>query len=116
MIYKAVFHVDLDEDKPFALGLTNITNMLKAIPGRPYDLVMLFNGPGVTLLEQERCVQYREQIQMLRKAEVSFQVCGNALERFEVETEDLIKYIEIVPAGIVKLIELQHAGYAYIKP
>ncbi|MCL2458588.1 MAG: DsrE family protein [Desulfobulbus sp.] len=116
MIYRAVLHVDLDKIKPMAIALANAGNLLRAIPEKHYDLVILFNGPAVTLLQAEQCAPYREEIWQLQQARVSFKVCRNALNRFNVEPESLIEGCEIVPAGIVTLIELQRDGYAYIKP
>jgi uncharacterized protein len=116
MIYRAVFHVDLDDSKPFALALANVGNLLRAIPEKHYDVVLLFNGPAVTLLQSDACAPYREEIWQLQQARVSFKVCRNALNRFNVDPDNLIEGCEIVPAGVVALIELQRDGYAYIKP
>ena len=116
MNYRAVFHIDMDEVKPFSLGLTNVANLLRAIPEKHYDLVILFNGPAVTLLQAEECAPFREEIWQLQQARVSFKVCRNALNRFNIPPENLIEGCEIVPAGVVSLIELQQDGYAYIKP
>jgi len=116
MIYRAVLHVDLDEVKPFAIALANAGNLLRAIPEKHYDLVILFNGPAVNLLKAEQCAAHREEIWQLQQARVSFKVCRNALNRFNVDPESLIEGCEIIPAGIVALIELQQDGYAYIKP
>ena len=63
------------EIKPFILTLTNIDNLLRAIPERHYDLIMLFNGPAVTLLQTEECAPYREEIWQLQQTWVSFKVC-----------------------------------------
>ncbi len=116
MIYRAVFHVDLDDSKPFALALANVGNLLRAIPEKHYDVVLLFNGPAVTLLQSDACAPYREEIWQLQQARVSFKVCRNALNRFNVDPDNLIEGCEIVPAGVVALIELQQDGYACIKP
>jgi len=116
MNYRAVFHVDLDDAKPLTIALTNAGNMLRAIPEKHYDLIILFNGPAVTLLQSEQCAPYREEIRQLQQAGVSFKVCRNALNRFNINPDSLIEGCEIVPAGIVTLIELQQDGYAYIKP
>lgn len=116
MIYRAVFHVDLDDSKPFALALANVGNLLRAIPEKHYDVVLLFNGPAVTLLQSDACAPYREEIWQLQQARVSFKICRNALNRFNVDPDNLIEGCEIVPAGVVALIELQQDGYAYIKP
>jgi len=116
MIYRAVFHVDLDDTKIFALALANVGNLLRAIPEKHYDLVMVFNGPAVILLQTEECATYLEEVWQLQQARVAFKVCRNALNRFNVDPENLIEGCEIIPAGVVTLIELQQDGYAYIKP
>lgn len=116
MNYRAVFHVDMDEVKIFNLTLANVGNLLRAIPEKHYDVVLLFNGPAVTLLQSEQCAPYREDIWQLQQARVSFKVCRNALNRFNIDPDNLIEGCEIVPAGVVTLIELQQDGYAYIKP
>jgi len=116
MIYRAVFHVDFDDVKPLTIALANAGNLLRAIPEKHYDLVVLFNGPAVKLLQSDQCAPYREEIWQLQQARVSFKVCRNALNRFNVDPDSLIDGCEIVPAGIASLIELQQDGYAYIKP
>lgn len=115
-IYRAVFHVDLDEARPFNIALANVSNLIRAIPEKHYDLVMLFNGPAVTLLESEACAPFRDEIWRLQQSRVAFKVCRNALNKFNIDPDNLIEGCEIVPAGIVALIELQQDGYAYIKP
>jgi len=116
MNYQAVFHVDLDEVKRLDLALANVANLLKAIPGQPYELVILFNGPAVTMLKEGRCAAQKDAIVSLQKDNVVFKACNNALTKFQVAPADLVAGVEIVPAGIVELIDLQNKGYAYIKP
>ncbi len=116
MIYRAVFHIDRDDPGAFGLGLTNAANLLKAIPESHYDLVFVFNGPAVTLLRREACAPHHEEIHALQQARIAFKVCRNALSRFNINPEELIEGCEVIPAGIVALIDLQRDGYAYIKP
>lgn len=117
MIYKAVFHMDLDDTKLLSIGIANVTNLLKAIENTPHKLIMLFNGPAVTLLEKDKLdKEFEEAIKELQQAKVEFQACNNALTRFNVAPESLPEGFTVIPAGIVTLIELQNRGYAYIKP
>ncbi len=116
MSYKAVFHIDLENDQLFKLGLGNITNTLAALEGVEKDFILLANGPGVAMLAEGKVAPYLEQIQELSQAGVHFQVCNNALKKFKIETKDLAAGVKIIPAGIVGLIDLQNDGYAYIKP
>lgn len=116
MIYKAVFHIDMDDEKALTIGLVNVTNLLKTIQSQPHDLAMLFNGPAVNALVEKNCVNNATKIIELQKKAVAFKVCNLALINFEIQQEELVPDCEIVPAGIVTLIELQNEGYAYIKP
>ncbi len=116
MNYRVVFHVDQNEEHILSLSLANIGNLLRAIPEKHYDVVLLFNGPAVQLLANDHAAQHRDEIWRLQQARVSFKVCRNALNRFNIDPDDLIEGCDIVPAGVVALIELQQDGYAYIKP
>jgi len=116
MQYKAVFHVDQKDGQVFNLALNNVINLLKAIPGQEHDLVVLLNGPAVGLAAREEAAPFLEMIQGLSARGVRFQVCDNAMKRFEVKPDSLIAECQIIPAGIVGLIELQNQGFAYIKP
>mgnify|MGYP000882671466 CR=1 FL=1 len=42
-------------------------------------------------------------------------VCQNTMENKNVKPEQLVDYAQTTPGGILKLIELQHDGAAYIK-
>ena len=116
MQYSAVFHVDQNDEKVFNLALNNVINLLNGIPGQEHDLVMLLNGPAVALLDFDNAVYFLERIKTVQEQGVKIQACANALKRFEVDPERLIEGTEVIPAGIVALIDLQKSVFAYIKP
>ena len=116
MHYKAVIHIDLEDETIFNLGLNNITNTLDALKEKEKTLILLVNSPGVTLLAGDQMYLFMEKLKQIQAAGVRIQVCEMALKLFEVPTEELFDGCEIIPAGIVGLIELQHEGFAYIKP
>lgn len=116
MQYRAVFHVDQKEEPVFNLAINNVINLLNAIPEQEYDLIVLLNGPAVALMTREAVGPFLERIQGLVSKGVRFQVCDNALRRFEVARASLTEEAHIIPAGIVGLIDLQNQGFAYIKP
>ncbi|QSZ41161.1 hypothetical protein GJV85_03215 [Sulfurimonas aquatica] len=41
--------------------------------------------------------------------------CGNTMEKKNVKPEQILDFVELTPAGIIKAIDLQRDGYAYIK-
>lgn len=116
MVYKVVFHLNLPDEVAFNQGLNNITNLLKSIPGQEQDVLMLFNGPAVSLVAGEGALPFHDKIKELHAQGVRFQACRNALQKFEVDPATLVAEGEIIPAGITALIELQNDGFAYIKP
>ncbi len=116
MTYKVVFHINLPDEVAFNQGLNNITNLLKSIIGQEHEIIMLFNGPAVSMVAGEACLLFHERIMELHSKGVRFQACRNALQKFEVNPDALVAECEIIPAGITAIIELQNAGFAYIKP
>jgi len=43
-------------------------------------------------------------------------MCKNALMAYKIKKDDLIYFIDVVPVGILELINKQSKGYTYIKP
>ncbi len=116
MIYKAVIHIDLEDELIFNLGLNNITNTLEALENKEKELILLVTGPGVALLAGGMVYIFMEKLRQITAAGVRIQICDRALKLFDIPKEELFADCEIIPAGVVGLIELQHNGFAYIKP
>ncbi len=84
MNYKAVFHVDQNEEPVMNLALNNVLNLLNAIPDQEHDMVVLLNGPAAKLVAGSCTAAILEFIRDLVVKGVRFQVCKNALNRFEI--------------------------------
>ncbi|ADK85637.1 Domain of unknown function DUF1791 [Desulfarculus baarsii DSM 2075] len=113
MKHKAVFHVDMAEDKILDVALANIDNYLKAV-GQA-RIVLLFNGPAANFFHDGGGVRAQAFAELAARG-VRVALCNNALVKFGVDRDKLPAGVEVVPAGIVELVELQHDGWAYIKP
>ncbi len=116
MHYKAVFHVDQKDEQVFNLAINNVINLLSVIHGQEHDLIVLLNGPAVALMTKDAVVPFLERIQGLMSQGVRFQVCNIALKSFGISCENLTPECQVIPAGVVGLIDLQNQGFAYIKP
>jgi uncharacterized protein len=114
--YRAVIHVDQEDDRVLNMALGNVANLLQAITGQEHEVVVLLNGPAVGLLTEARAMPFRDRIQSLAEQGVRFEVCNNALTRSGISRESLIPESQVIPAGIVALIALQEQGFAYVKP
>lgn len=116
MEYKAVFHMDLKDENRLNTGLSNLNNLLFATHEFTHDLVVVFNGLSVNLMTRENSQPFVERIRELHSKGVRFQVCQNSLNKLQIPADHLIEECEIIPAGIVALIDLQNNGFSYIKP
>lgn len=108
---KAIFHVD--EMIKWELALKNVTNLLNAAGKMNYEVEVLANSEAVKFYaENENYCR----LEKLKNKGVSFVACNNALKGYNIDTNSLIKFVEIVPSGVLELVTRQAEGYAYIKP
>jgi hypothetical protein len=111
---KVVFHIDIDSTPTFELMLGNIRNLLRSAEA---EVVVVANGYAVKLFTKPNLEKYAKEIEDLVRKGVIFYVCNNALTGLvNIGKEQISEFCEIIPVGIVKLIELQKKGYAYVKP
>lgn len=115
MHYDLLIHVDSDEPAVLGLALGNIANYRNALPQEDYSVVLVANGPAVKLFVNGNR-EHAATISAQHAAGVSFRMCRNALAKFDIAPESLLPECEIVPAGVVEVVDLQRKGFAYVKP
>lgn len=115
MNYSLVLQIDSAEESKMALVLRNANNYLNALPGESFELVIVANGPGVALFTSAY-PDFEKTAAALAQKGVKFRMCANALAEKAIPKEALWPFCEITPAGLVEIVRLQRAGFAYIKP
>jgi hypothetical protein len=113
MNYDVLFHFDHDT-QTLAVAFSNIKNYLNAFPEDKPAVVLVVNGPGVRLLDRDG--EYAAQLNEVLALGVEVKVCNNALTHFGIDPERLCSGCQVVPAGVVEIVELQRNGFAYVKP
>lgn len=113
---KVVFHLSLGLEERLDLALSNIKNLFKAVPPEQCKVHVVANGEGVKLFHKDRVGPRAKDMEDLQKLGVAFSTCWNAMIKQKIEKADLFQACEVVPAGIIELIDLQANGFAYIKP
>lgn len=108
---KVIFHID--ELSKWELLLKNVSNLLHSIDIGECDVEVLANSEAVKfyILNTDITV-----LKELSNKGVKFVACNNALNSYRIKKENLIDFIDIVPVGVLELINKQREGYAYIKP
>ncbi len=113
---KVVFHLDWDQEERLLMALENTKNLFKEVPAQQCTVQIVANGKAVNLFRKDRAAKYGSEMEDLHKLGVRFKACRNAMVKNNIQKADLLEICDIVPAGILELINLQHAGFAYIKP
>ncbi len=120
--HRVAFHVDQNDADVMKLALNNSRNAFELYKARGEEVAIeiVAYSQGLHMLRDDTS-PVKTEIRELRKLvpQVAFGACNNtktAMEKREGKPVPIIAEATIVPAGVVRLIELQEAGYSYIKP
>jgi intracellular sulfur oxidation DsrE/DsrF family protein len=120
--HRVVLHVDQNDPAVMNLALNNASNVIEYYQARGEEVAIeiVAYSQGLHMLREDTS-PVKDKIKELRKklGTVAFAACGNTKGRME-ETEGkkmtLIPEAVVVPAGVVRLMELQEQGWSYVKP
>lgn len=114
---KVVYHVTEYERVPFVLG--NIENHIKGVGGpENVEIILVAHGTAVKAFEKNSADKsLLERYGALQKSGIEFDACGNTLNKEKLTLQDLPSgFVRVDQGGVVRVAELQHAGYIYIRP
>lgn len=114
--YKVIFHID--ELNKWNLVLKNTNNLLEAIGTKNFNIEVLANAEAVKAyaLEKENQLNITNTMKTLSNKGIKFVACNNSLNAFNINKEELIPFVHIVPTGVLEIVNKQMEGYSYIKP
>lgn len=115
MNYDLLLHLDSGEEDMFRLVVRNANNYLNGLPGEKFELDVVANGAGVRHFTAGHD-ELRQLAEPLMERGVRFKLCANALADNGIDPVNLWPGCLVVPAGLVEIVKLQRAGFAYIKP
>ncbi len=120
--HKLAIHVDQNDADVMKLALGNTRNAHELYKARGEELAVeiVCYSQGLHMLRDDTS-PVKNEIHETRKAvpQLAFGACNNtknAMEKREGKPVPIIPEATIVPAGIVRLVELQEDGYHYVKP
>jgi uncharacterized protein len=103
------------------LTLNNATNVAQYYKdlGEKVSIEVVTFGPGLHMLRDDTSpVKARIETMALSSPEISFKACGDTQENMrKAENKEipLIAQAEVVKSGVVRVMELQELGWAYVK-
>lgn len=111
--------VQVSEANPhlWNMALNNAANMTHYFGHGHVQVVVVAYGPGLKMLMHNSKVAHR--LQSLSAQGIEFDACHNTMEHMKRMTGHLPKLVPsavVVPAGVVRIIQLEQHGYQYVKP
>lgn len=121
-VHKVAIHVSDNDPKRQNMALNNALNVNKyyEAKGEKVIIEIVAYGPGLMMLRADKStVKERIAKMSLEMPNLSFAACGNTLKKMtkkEGKMPPLVAEAKNVPSGVIRLMELQEAGYSYIRP
>lgn len=121
-MHKVVVHVDESDPKRINMALNNVQNLKAYYDSKeqPVEIEVVAYGPGLHMLRADTSpVKDRISAMSLEIEHLTFSGCGNTLKgmtRKEGKEIEMLSEARVVPSGVVRLVELQEGGYAYVRP
>jgi intracellular sulfur oxidation DsrE/DsrF family protein len=114
MTVKVVFHID--ENSKWGLLLKNVHNLAQSVELSGNKIEVLANSEAVKFYIETTENSEKVLMKELAFSGIRFTACNNALNSMGIQPKQLMQFVEVVPVGVLELIERQAEGYAYIKP
>ena len=122
--HRVAIQVDQNDPDVMNMALNNAKNVLEHYRAKGVDaeVEIVAYGPGLHMLREDTSPvkdRIREMSQIAFPSKISFSACNNTkqgMEKREGHAIPIIKQATIVPAGVVRLMELQEQGWSYVRP
>lgn len=120
--HKVAIQVAENRPEVMTLALNNAKNVLDYFKskGEKVDVEIVTYGPGLHMLREDTSpVKVRVAEMALSEPALRFTACANTQAnhaKAEQKQISLVSEARLSPSGVVRLMELQKQGYAYIRP
>ncbi|MDC0966390.1 DsrE family protein [Alphaproteobacteria bacterium] len=120
--HRIAFHVDESDPKVMNMALNNVQNVSNYYAGKGEKVIieLVAYGPGLNMFVKGKSpVESRISVMSMSIDDLKFSACGNTHHKMsEKAGKDvaLIDGVGMAPSGVVRLVELQEQGYAYVRP
>ena len=111
--YNVVFDVTSKDTVVHQMVVRWIKEILTTAPEANIEVV--FYAKSLDMITKEKSVVADQVIKYAAAKNVSFKVCEVAMKNNNVERNQLLEGVGIVPDGIYEIISRQHEGWGYIK-
>ncbi len=132
-IIKVVYHADFADPRRFSAMLTSINNMVTYYNNEllEFDVRIVFVAHGIRFVTndklnntpfmadaelEDRRENLKGRMMSLNDVhDVKLELCDITRRQIGLSSDKIFEQVESVPSGVVRIAELQHKGFAYIK-
>ena len=123
--HRIVFQVDQNDPAVMNLVLNNVQNVVDYYnkKGEPAKVEVVAFGPGLNMLREDKSPVKARLARMVKDgtfpSSLQFSACHNTMmgmEKQEGHPIQIVSEARIVPAGVVRISELQEDGWSYVRP
>jgi uncharacterized protein len=121
-LHHLVLQVNMNDPAMMNLALNNATNVAQYYKGlgEKVTIEVVTFGPGLNMLRDDTS-PVKARIKAIKEGNpaISFKACGNTKENMQkAENKEipLIPEATVVRSGVVRVMELQEAGWTYVRP
>jgi len=122
--HRIAIQVDQNDPQVMNMVLNNATNVIEyyRTKNEDVDVEIVAYGPGLHMLRtdtspvQDRIKHLKD---MVSPGKIQFSACNNTkqgMEKTEGHAVSIVPEATVVPSGVVRLMELQEAGWSYVRP
>lgn len=110
--HQIVFQLVTADTMAHKAFMKQLNNIYSVSPESVVKVVV--HGPGIDMFTTGKSV-VGPQLKTAVDRGVVFEVCEFSLKERKVEKSALFSYAQFTPAGIIRIVELQEAGFSYVK-
>ena len=110
---KVVFDVTSKDTLTHQATMRHVMGMSSAYPDSEFEVVVY--GGAVSMLERDKSSVSKEITSLKDNEKVTFKVCAQTMEKYQVKKNSLLPGVDIVPDGILEIVNKQSEGWGYIK-
>jgi len=108
-----VFDVTSKDTLTHQAVMRHVIGMAKAYPQSKFEVVLYGGSIGMVTKGQSTVARSIEDLSTNKN--VSFKVCAVTMKRYGIEQSQLLSGVQIVPDGILEIVNKQSEGWGYIK-
>jgi uncharacterized protein len=120
--HRVAIQVNQNDPAVMNLALNNASNVIEYYRAKGETVEVVAYGPGLHMFRSDTS-PVQDRLKQIANAafpsSIKYSACNNTkegMERHEGKPVPLISQAELVPSGVIRLIELQEQGWSYLKP